>query len=501
MRSMKAWILRNGLMIGILAGIVAGTLLGGLAPAWGRETEILGKLFLNALMLLIIPLVVASMIVGVTGQGDIRKLGGLGLKTFIYYMATTAISVTIGILLVIAIRPGVADTEAEQLQLRGGQSGPDTAWNIQGNRITLEKDSFRSFTENHVIRLEGGIEGRIPEGERSAPAPSLEVREWTGGVPPSSGKGFLVDLAAAENIDQMTIGEMLRKRALELVPKNIFKTMADGEVLPLIICALIFGAVLTTLGPTGEPVIRFFTGFNAAIMKIVHLVMLTSPLGIGALVAARIGGAGGFAEFLPELQKVGAYAATVIAGLLIHAVIVLPLLLKLLGRKNILSYFRNMLPALLTACSTASSSATLPTTIRCVQERNGVSEKTSGFVLPLGATINMDGTALYEAVAVIFIAQIYGIDLGPVQLLIVFLTATLAAIGAAAIPEAGLVTMAIVLAAVGVPIEGISLILFVDWFLDRLRTTVNVWGDSVGAAVIEPKGLPAEAVTPEAERP
>jgi Na+/H+-dicarboxylate symporter len=180
----------------------------------------------------------------------------------------------------------------------------------------------------------------------------------------------------------------------------------------------------------------------------------------------------------------GLYAVTVIVGLLIHAVLVLPLILHLFGKKNPLTYFANMAQSLATAFTTASSSVSLPVTMECVVDRNRVDSRAASFVLPLGATINMDGTALYEAVAAIFIAQIYGIDLSVGQQVVIFLTATLASIGAAGIPHAGTVTMVFVLTAVGLPLEGIGLIWAIDWFLDRCRTTVNVWGDSVGAAVI-----------------
>jgi Na+/H+-dicarboxylate symporter len=176
---------------------------------------------------------------------------------------------------------------------------------------------------------------------------------------------------------------------------------------------------------------------------------------------------------------------TVLVGLAVHGFVVLPLILKLIGRRKPGRYARGVAAALLNAFSTASSSATLPITLEGVEKQNGVSNRTASFVLPLGATINMDGTALYESVAAIFIAQVYGIHLPPVMQIVIFLTATLAAIGAAGIPQAGLVTMVIVLRAVGLPIEGIGLLLTIDWLLDRFRTTVNVWGDSVGAGVIE----------------
>ena len=269
-----------------------------------------------------------------------------------------------------------------------------------------------------------------------------------------------------------------------MVPTNIFRSMVEMDVLPLIVFSLLFGGTLTTLGERAQSVIDFVNGVNHAIMKIVHIVIAFAPIGILALIAARMGKSGGWAGFWPELIKLAWYASTVIVGLLIHAFVVLPLILLLVARRRVFRYGRNMLTALSTAFSTASSSATLPLTMECVEEKNGISKRVGSFVLPLGATINMDGTALYEAVAAVFIAQVYGISLGPVEQVIIFLTATLAAIGAAGIPEAGLVTMVIVLRAVGLPIEGITLLLVIDWFLDRCRTTVNVWGDSVGAGVI-----------------
>ncbi len=272
---------------------------------------------------------------------------------------------------------------------------------------------------------------------------------------------------------------------LSLVSPNIVEAAAKMQILPLIVFSLIFGGILTTIGEKGKVVIRFFDGVNTAIMKMVRLIMWLAPLGVFALVAAKLGEKGGGAEVAQEVLKIGKYFMTVLIGLGVHGLIVLPLILALLGRRNIFSYARGVLEALTAAWSTASSMATLPITMRCVEKHNGVSRRSTMLVTPLGATINMDGTALYEAVAAIFIAQATGHPLGFGAQTIIFLTATLAAIGAAGIPQAGLVTMVIVLNAVGLPLEGIGLILTVDWFLDRFRTTVNVWGDAVGAAVVD----------------
>jgi len=269
---------------------------------------------------------------------------------------------------------------------------------------------------------------------------------------------------------------------VSLVPPNIVKAAAEGKILPLIVFSIIFGGVLTTIGEKGKPVIEFFEGLNAAIMKLVTIIIYFAPIGVMTLIAGIV------AENRDSVNELvsglALYSLTVLVGLLIHAVIILPLILKLFTKRKPFRYFLNMGNALATAFSTASSSATLPITMNCIETKNKVDKRAASFVLPLGATINMDGTALYEAVAALFIAQIYGIDLGIGSQIVIFLTATLASVGAAGIPHAGTVTMIFVLAAVGLPLEGIGLIWAIDWFLDRCRTTVNVWGDSVGASVI-----------------
>jgi Na+/H+-dicarboxylate symporter len=270
-----------------------------------------------------------------------------------------------------------------------------------------------------------------------------------------------------------------------LFPSNLFKEAAEDRVLGLILFSIIFGAILTTMGSRGKSAAEFFGTMNDGLMTYVQLVIWVAPIGIMGMIAERIGSLGGADMIKEELGKLFWYAFTVVIGLLIHGLVFLPLLLLVLGRRNPLRYFLNMGEALLCAFSTASSAATLPLTIKCLRQNNGISERTVGFVVPLGATVNMNGTALYEAVAAIFIAQAYGIELTFAAKLLIVLTSTLAAIGAAAIPEAGLVTMVIVLVAAGLPLDGMGLILAIDWILDRCRTTVNVWDDCVGSAIVE----------------
>jgi Na+/H+-dicarboxylate symporter len=291
-----------------------------------------------------------------------------------------------------------------------------------------------------------------------------------------------------------TLAESLQDMVLTLVTPNLIDAMAKGNNLPLILFAIIFGAILTTLGEPGLRATRTIDTLNEATIKFIRLVITIAPIGIFGLVAAKLGATGGGAAFWAKIVQVGAYTLTVIIGLIIHGVFILPLILWLFARRNPVAYAGYLARALTTAFTTGSSAATLPVTMENVETGAGVGKRSSRFVLPLGATVNMDGTALYEAVAVIFIAQSYHIELTAVQTFIVFLTATLAAIGAAAIPEAGLVTMVLVLTSVGLPVEGIGMILAVDWFLDRCRTTVNVWGDAVGAAVVDRLGFPQPPV-------
>lgn len=387
------------MLIGISMGGVCGWV-------FGKEMLIvdwIGEMFLDTLKMLVIPLIVSSMIVGITGLGDIRKVGKAGTITLVYFLSTSGIAVIAGIIVVNIMQPGL------------------------GVELTTD----------------------IPE-----------------------------KVAGKESIGITDILE-------SFVTPNLFESMAKMEILPIIMFSLVFGGVLTTLGEKGKLVISVFDGINIAIMKIVHLVMYFAPLGVFALVSSKLGAAGGGDLFLAELLKIGNFAVTVILGLMIHALITLPAILYFVAKQNPLTYFKNMSAALTTALSTASSAATLPVTIECVEEENRISRRTTLFVIPLGATVNMNGTALYESIAAIFIAQMVGIHLGLGDQVLIFLTATLAAIGAAGIPEAGLVTMVIVLQAVGLPLEGIGMLLSIDWFLDRLRTSVNVWGDSIGAAVVD----------------
>jgi Na+/H+-dicarboxylate symporter len=407
------------ILIGIAAGLVLAGLVVGVGSSlaasspetWGEIFEsvittgkFLGLFFLRALQMIIVPLVLASVITGVTQMGDVRRLGWVGLRTVGFYVTTTCLAIVTGIALVLIIRPGVG--------------------------VPLEGIAF-------------------------------------------------VDTAAAE---QLSVSDLL----LSFLDSNVVNALANQRMLPIIVFAIVLGAVLTTMGSRGKPVIDFFDALNEAMMKIIMLVMWLSPLGVFGLVVWRFGEAslqdGGISAMVGSLAW---YTVAVLAGLTIHAFVTLTLLCWFLGRRSPLAFLFAMAPALLTAWSTASSAATLPLTIECATKSAGIKERAAGFVLPLGATINMDGTALYQAVAVLFIAQAYGVELTIVQLFLIVFTALLASIGTAGVPQAGLVLMVIVLKAVGLPVEGIGLVFAVDWLLDRFRTAVNIWGDSVGAAFVD----------------
>lgn len=389
---------QKGLLYAILAGAALGLLSGWLLGPAMSEVAWLGTLFLNALKMIIAPLVMVAVIHGILSIGSDRVGRTMGIAVC-YYATTTGVAVLLGLVLVNLLEPGAG----------------------------------------------------VPI-EAAATPPQ----------PPEGG----------------VIGIFLQM----VTPPAFVDAMAGNSLLPVILFSLLLGlAMLGVQGQARTTLESLFEGLNTAIMRLVTWIMYLAPIGVFALIAARLGQAGGSAGIMRELEAIGLYSATVLIGLGLHFVF-LGILLYLLTKRG-LGYVTAMGRALVTAFGTASSSATLPFTISCATDA-GVDRRSARFVLPLGATMNMDGTALYEAVAAVFIAQAYGISLGPIEQAIIFITATLAAVGAAGVPQAGLVTMVIVLGTVGLPLEGIGLLLSVDWLLDRFRTTVNVWGDSVGAAVV-----------------
>ncbi len=364
----------------------------------------MGDLFLRALKMIIVPLILSSIISGVTNIGDAHNLGRLGLKTISYYVVTSTFAIITGLILVNIIQPGV---------------GADLG--------------FRK-----------------------------EVDE----------------LAAASG----DLGDII----LRLIPTNIFDALVSADMLAIIFFSILFGFFITRIqSEFKETLTKFFNAVFDVMMKLTSFIIKFTPLGILGIVAGVVAEQAGDREaLLGILERLGLYMSAVLVGLIFHATITLPLILKFFARANPWLHFQAVTTPLLTAFSTSSSSATLPLTMEAVENNSGVSNKVTSFVLPLGATVNMDGTALYECVAAMFIAQAYGIELGFLQQMVVVVTALLASIGAAGIPMAGLVMISVILSAVGLPLEGVGLILAVDRILDMCRTTVNVWSDSCGAVTI-----------------
>ena len=405
---------KSHLTLYIFLAILAAVILALVRPHLAMGFEVGGQIFLRLLTMMVVPLVMASVMSGIIGLGDVRKLGRPGGFAVTYYLTTTVMAVIVGLVMVNLIRPGVGAID------------------------------------------QATLDAMAAEGE-----------------------------GVAATQEDATLGTILRNLLLMLFTDNLISSAAETNLLPLIVFALIFAGMLTTMGKRVEAINQMIVQVNDALLAFILLLMKLAPIGIFCLVTARFGEAQAEGNLLEVLRQTGAYFVTVLAGLAVHAFITLPLILWVFTKRNPFRFMYQMSQALLTAFSTASSTATLPVTMECAVTKAGVSKRSTDFVLPLGATINMDGTALYEAAAAIFIAQAIGFELGLLQQLVVAVTATLAAIGAAGIPEAGLVTMIIVLNAVGLPVEYIGLILSVDWLLDRFRTAVNAFGDSVGSAVVE----------------
>jgi Na+/H+-dicarboxylate symporter len=389
-------------------GLVDASLVGTVAMV-GKE---IGDLFLRLLQMLVVPLIISSLITGITGMGDLRTLGSIGGRAVGFYLTTSALAIVTGIAVVNVIRPG----EGAQLAL-------------------------------------------LEEGAAAEP---LQIET------PSS------------------IGVVLWEQLESLIPTNPLAAASQGDMLPVIFFALLIGVFIGIAehreGSKDASIVRrFFSGLFDVMMQMTLFVVKFAPIGVFGFTLYAAAGKGPAA-----FRVLGWYVLTVFIALLIHASVTLPIILKLRTGRSPIEYARKLMTALVTAFSTASSNGTLPLTMENV-ENAGVRPQVASFVLPLGATINMDGTALYEAVAVLFIAQVYGVDLTMAQQGLVALTALLASIGAAGIPHAGMVMMVVVLNAVGLPTSAVALILAVDRILDMLRTMVNVWSDSVAAAVVDAK--------------
>jgi len=381
------------ILIGMIVGIIIGAIM-------GPQAEVLkpiGTLFINAIKMLIVPLVFCSLVVGVTAMKDGAKMGRMGMKAIVIYLVTTAVAITIGLGLGSILQPGA------------------------GLNMTAGADTAAIAKE----------------------APSLI------------------------------------NTIISLIPKNPIEALAGGKILQIIVFALGLGIALNLIGEKGEPAVKVFNSLAEAMYKLTELVMNFAPYGIAALMA-WVAGKYGIDVLFPLLKVIGA----VYLGCVIHVLVVYTGAISVIAGLAPIKYLKGILNAQMMAFSSTSSSGTLPVSIRCARENLGVSKGTASFVLPLGATINMDGTALYQGVAALFVAQAFGIDLSTADYLTIIATATLASIGTAGVPGAGLIMLSLVLTTVGLPMEGLAIIAGIDRILDMARTSVNVCGDLMVSVLI-----------------
>ena len=416
------WKIIIGLTLGLIFGVISAS------QGWGDFTNNwiapFGKIFINLLKLIAVPLVLSSLITGVASLSDLKKLSRIGGKTITIYIVTTAIAVTIGLVAVNIIQPG--ETVPEEMK------------------------------------------AKLQNTYQSA----------------ASGK-----MEAAEQVKDRTILQPV----VDMVPNNFFSSASNNRnMLQVVFVAIIVGIALIQIPKEkARPVLEFMEGVNGLVIKLVDNIMLMAPIGVFALIADTITSVAGnnINNVLELLGALGFYMLAVIFGLLLHMVVTYSAILKIFSKMSLKKFYQGIAPAQLLAFSTSSSGATLPVTMERCEDELGVSEEVSSFVLPLGATINMDGTALYQAIAAVFIAQTLGMDLTLGAQLTIVLTAVLASIGTAAVPGAGIIMLVIILEAIGIPSAGIALILGVDRILDMMRTVTNVTGDaSVAVAVASTEG-------------
>lgn len=393
--------LTKKILIALVLGVVVGIVLTFVPESVYSNLDMyllgpVGQIFINLIMMLVVPIVFVSIVLGTAGLGEPTKLGRIGVKTISFFLVTTAIALILALCLAFIIKPGTEGV-------------------------------FDVDTANY---------------EASSAPPIMET---------------LVDI----------------------IPTNPVEAMSTGDMLSVIAFAIFIGIALAFLGEKTQGISRLFEQANEILMLIVNIVMKIAPYGAFALIASAIGGAG-----LDAVGSMGAYMMTVILGLILHAAITYSLAIWLIGRSNPLEFYKGFFPAMSVGFSTASSSATLPISMKAAQENLGVSKNVSSFVQPLGATINMDGTAIMQATAAVFISQVYAVSLDFTDIILIILTATLASIGTAGVPGVGLIMLAMVLNQVGLPVEGIALVIGIDRLLDMLRTSLNITGDAAAAYII-----------------
>ena len=524
--------LHTKIFIGLILGVVVGLVFGEKATI----IEPVGTIFLRLITMIVVPLVLVSLMLGTASLGDIRKLGRIGIKTVIYFMITTMIAISIGLVLANIVNPGYGLNEQVRAELYKSYESKAQV-NIQ--RMT-ERAGDNLFNmdelkdpEGLIVKLRNGsdpLSNYVREQFSSKTKEMLET--YNDSHPPSNSlrkalldelnkllekesfykeelfahveltkeiKGLLLknfqdrevirlNRLLMESVFPQELAKSQKRSPLSdlievlvnIFPTNPLKSLVEGNMLQVIFLALLFGIILTLIKrEKSEILIKFLEGLNDAIIQVVHIAMKLAPYGVLALIATVIGQYG--VHILVTLLK---YSLVVVGGLVLYTFSVNSFAVGILGRTNPLRFYKAVKEAMVIAFSTSSSNAALPVSMECVQHI-GVPREYSSFVIPLGATINMDGTALYQGVAAVFIAQIYGIPLGLIDQVTIVLMATLASVGAAGVPAAGIITLAMVLKQIGIPLEGIALILGVDRFLDMCRTTTNIIGDMACSVVIK----------------
>ncbi|XP_041042071.1 excitatory amino acid transporter 1-like [Carcharodon carcharias] len=456
---MRKFMKNNGFVLFTVLAVIIGIILGFCLREYQMDFRQIkyfsfpGELLMRMLQMLVMPLIISSLVTGMAAL-DSKASGKMGLRAVIYYTTTTVLAVITGIIMVLIIHPGGGGKEKMHREGKIEEvHSADAFMDLVRNMFppNLVEACFKQFKTNYGIRK---VKPIIAQNET------------------------VISDSVINNFSQAM--NLLLEVTEEMVP--IPGSVNAVNALGLVVFSMSFGLVIGKMKEDGVILRDFFNCLNEAIMQLVSVIMWYAPMGILFLIAGKIVE---MEDMTVVGGQLGMYTITVIVGLLIHALIVLPLLYFFITHKNPFVFIGGLVQALVTALGTSSSSATLPITFRCLEDKIGLDKRITRFVLPVGATINMDGTALYEALAAIFIAQVNNFELNFGQILTISITATAASIGAAGIPQAGLVTMVIVLTSVGLPTDDITLIIAVDWFLDRLRTTTNVLGDSLGAGIVE----------------
>uniref|UniRef100_A0ABM5EHZ9 Amino acid transporter n=1 Tax=Pogona vitticeps TaxID=103695 RepID=A0ABM5EHZ9_9SAUR len=457
------WLMRNALLALTIIGVILGSVFGGLLrllPPLDSDLIMLisfpGDILMRMLKMLILPLVISSLISGLAGL-DAKSSGRMGTRAMVYYLSTTVVAAILGVILVLSIHPGNPKLK---------KSSSMATRNEDVSSLDAFLDLVRNLFPENLVQA---CFQQIQTVSMKVPVPPVVVRK--------------------ENVSQIVRvnGTVLNATITEVnvgpstITQKRLEFKAGMNVLGLIGFFIAFGISMGKMGEQAKPMADFFNILNEIIMKLVSMIMWYSPFGIASLICGKIAA---IKDLEMVARQLGMYMVTVIVGLVIHGAMVLPLIFFVITRQNPFIFYAGIFQAWLTALGTASSAGTLPVTFRCLEENLKIDRRVTRFVLPIGATINMDGTALYEAVAAIFIAQMNSINLDGGQIATVSLTATLASVGAASIPSAGLVTMLLILTAVGLPTQDISLLIAVDWLLDRMRTSINVVGDSFGAGIV-----------------